>query len=185
MKVDIRVPEVTGLDYDGVPVYVARERGPNAGRISTEMIKPNKADGRVRVDWAINKTGRRVKITGLRVDPVYADQGALLVEEEYRKEGRLDLWAKFQSFQAACRAGRVRKPKTDEEREAVRNDPCPGFPTSMLPQSVQELAKQGYGPGHFWSPEDDDGSGDAGLAEVVPGNDRGGDQRARPKAKAG
>lgn len=185
MKVSIAVPEVPGLEYNGVPVYVARERGPNAGRISTEMIKPNKADGRVRVDWAVNGMGRRVKITGLRIDPIYAEEGALLVEEEYRKEGRMDLWEKFLSFQQACRAGRVRKPKTPAEREALRNDPLPGFPTNLLPQSVQELAKQGFGPSHFWTPEDDDGSGDAGLAEVVPGDDRSRGQGTRKTAKAG
>lgn len=184
MRVDIRVPEVTGLEYNGIQVYIARERGPNAGRISTETIKPNKATGRVQASWRINnQTGRRVGITELRIDPVYAEQGALLVEEEYRKEGRLDLWEQFKAFQDACRAGRVRKPKTDEEREKLRHDPLPGFPTSMLPQSVQELAKEGFGPSHFWTPEEATSGDGTGLGEVVPGNDRGGDQGNRKAAK--
>lgn len=170
-----RVPALRHHDEGPRPLYVVVGDGDHAGRIKTEYFAQNKDPACARIDWDTQQ-GRRIRIKSISIDSDLEARGWLLLEEEYIKEGRLDDWQQFQDFQAACRRNQVYM--DDDIRKETRGDPCPGFPTEMLPASVQALAKRGRGPNYYWKPKAKD-AGETELASELPDD---GGARSEPAA---
>lgn len=145
-----RVSPLRQHDEGTRPLYVVVGDGDRAGHIKTEYYAINKDPAIARIEWDTHQ-GRKVRIKAIRLDSDFEARGWLLLEEEYQKEGRMEDWQQFLDFQAACRRNQVYM--DDDIRKATRNDPCPGFPTELLPKSVQDLAKRGRGPNYYWKPK--------------------------------
>lgn len=172
---------VSGLRHhlsDLRQIYIVVGDGDNAGRIKTEYWSSNKDPGLAKIEWHVND-GRRTGVKAIRLDADLEQRGWLLLEAEYKRENRMEDWKEFLDFQRACRNGEVVLDK--EQRDAVANDPCPGFPNDMLPASVQALIGKGKGPKYHWKPKRDR-NGEAELASQSPTDDRGGTSGAE-KAK--
>lgn len=182
-KLNIRYKGLQDISDKMVPLYVIRGEGDRAGHIKTEYVGPNKDPHFARCFWDIDPNGRRIRLTDAVVHPTYAERGWRLLQDEYEKEGRLHDWGQFQEFQRACRAGKLKL--SDAEKNDMRNDPCPGFPTDMLPKYCQDISDREKGPGSKWRPvresevKDEDKEE---LAEELPADSGSGDRGAE-KAK--
>lgn len=183
LTVNKNVPVRRGLHDDLFRVYIViGGTGPNAGRIKTEYFTTNKEPSIAKVQWG-HKNGRRARIKSIELDSDLRAQGWMLLEEEFKKEGLDHEWGQFLAFQDACRSGRVHI----ADPKKVRNDPCPGFPTDMLPRSVQNLHNRTVAKAWRWAPErkpeadmgEGDGlDGDDELEEKLPDSSRKGDGAA-------
>lgn len=156
------------------PLYVVVGDGDSAGKIKTEYWSSNKEPSLAKIEWGTND-GRRQSVKAIRLDSDLEQRGWLLLEAEYKREGRMDDWAEFQDFQNACRNGHVLL--DPETKEATANDPCPGFPNHMLPKSVQALIGKGKGAKYVWKPKRER-DGETELATQLPATDRSGDDGA-------
>ncbi len=168
MRVNKAVNGLRDFNEDLDEIYVVIGDGPRSGQIKTEYFSINKEPALAKIEWSMND-GRRTRIKAITLDSDLSDRGWMLLEEEYAKEGRMKDFEQFKDWRRACRADRVFPQGTTEERKEqrapFRNDACPGFPTKLLPHSVQELHKRGVGPTYYWQPKEE---GDAGEAELAP-----------------